>query len=70
MQPLPEHAKRCPNCRTPRPRGRGITIFLGIAGLTALILFLYAMVLVVRYEESQGGDSTTSQPEKTQPPNK
>jgi hypothetical protein len=70
MQPLPENAKRCPNCRTPRPRGRGVPIFLGIAGLIALILFVYAMVAVMRYEESQGSDSSTSQPEKTPPLNR
>jgi hypothetical protein len=62
MQPLPENAKRCPNCRTPRPRGRGVPIFLGVASLIALIVLVYAMVEVVRYEESQGAD-TTSQPD-------
>ena len=62
MQPFPPHAKRCPNCLTPRPLGRGVPIFLGVASLIALILFVYAMLAVVRYEESQG-DGTTTQPE-------
>ena len=62
MQPLPPHAKRCPNCRTPRPGGRGIPIALSVASLIALIVLVYAMLAVVRYEESQGDDTTTEQP--------
>jgi uncharacterized paraquat-inducible protein A len=53
MQPLPAHARRCPNCRTPRPVGRGLPIFLGIATLIALIVLVFVMVKTVESEDSQ-----------------
>jgi len=62
MQPFPPHAKRCPNCLTPRPLGRGVPIFLGVASLIALILFVCAMLAVVHHEESQGDDTAIEQP--------
>lgn len=70
MQPLPENAKRCPNCRTPRPGGRGLPIFFGLAGVVALIVLVLAMIRVVQYEESQTDDDpSVQQTEKTPPVN-
>lgn len=60
MQPLPEHARRCPNCRTPRPIGRGFPIFFGVLSLIALIVLVFAMVKVVQHEESQADDGLPS----------
>jgi len=57
MQPLPDHAKRCPNCRTPRPGGRGLPVFLGVASLVALIFLVFMMVQTMWNEEPQGDDS-------------
>jgi len=71
MQPLPNNAKRCPNCRTPRPGGPGLPIFLGVASLVALIFLVYMMVDAMRQEEQNNPDSTTqSQPDKRPPLNK
>jgi len=71
MQPLPDDAKRCPNCRTPRPGGRGLPIFLGVASLLALIFLVYVMVDAMHHEEQDNPDAATqSQPDKTPPLNK
>lgn len=71
MQPIPDDAKRCPNCRTPRPSGRGLPIFLGVASLVALILLVYAMVFAMHHEEQDNPDSTTqSQRDSKSPVNK
>ena len=68
MQPLPENARRCPNCRTPRPTGRGVPIFFGLLSLVALIVLVFAMIKVVQHEDSQADGSVPSvqqqQPQK------
>jgi hypothetical protein len=58
MQPIPAKAKRCPNCRTPRPgSGRGLSIFWGVVGLAALLFLLIVMVQTMRNEDSRSGQS-------------
>ena len=69
MQPLPHGARRCPNCRTPRPAGKGLPIFLGVATLLALIVLVYMMLTSVTHEES-GQATSSSQSDKTPPLNK
>ena len=61
MQPIPDKAKRCPNCRTPRPMGRGLPIFLGVCVLVALIFLVFMMVSAMHNEERDNSDSTQSQ---------
>ena len=61
MQPLPDQARRCPNCRTPRPGGRGFPVFLGVASLVAFIFLVIMMVTAMRNEESQTDDTPAAE---------
>lgn len=65
MQPLPEDAKRCPNCRTLRPSDRTLPILLGVASLLALIFLVYVMIEAMHTEEK---DNLTTQSEQDQRP--
>ncbi len=60
LQPLPANAKRCPNCRTPRPSDHALTVFLGVIGLIALIVFVVAMLKTGQHEESQGNAAVSA----------
>ena len=51
LQPLPKNAKRCPNCRTPRPGGPGLAITLGICTILALLVLVLFMVKTMHNEE-------------------
>ncbi|HUK18849.1 MAG TPA: hypothetical protein VLW65_20655 [Bryobacteraceae bacterium] len=68
LQPFPENARRCPNCRTPRPGGRGFPLFLGVASLAALIFLVFMMVKTMWNEESPADDSTPAAQSDQAPP--
>jgi hypothetical protein len=84
MQPVPRSHARCPHCGIPRLRARRYTIWLGIAGLVALVFVVLMMVKAIHDADiaavlpqaqaadtlQSGGPETSSQPDKPSPSNR
>ncbi|HTP30691.1 MAG TPA: hypothetical protein VMJ75_00865 [Candidatus Acidoferrales bacterium] len=51
LQPVEFHAKRCPNCGEPLSTHRGLSLWIGVGGLLALIFVVGLMWLVVRNDD-------------------